>query len=67
MYSELLRRAGVQTLVQAQGPGYGGWGAAGALPHRILVTRNVFETSYALLNEAFGDEYLTVVLREDET
>jgi len=58
MYAELLRRAGVRTLVQPQGPGYGGWGAAGALPHRILVTPNLYETAQALLADAFGDEVL---------
>ncbi len=59
MYSELLRREGIRTLVQAQGPGYGGWGAAAALPHRILVTRNLYETARALLGEAFGEEFLS--------
>lgn len=58
MYAEFLRREGIQTMVQPQGPGYGGWGAAGSLPHTIFVTSGAYESAYAMLDAAFGSEYL---------
>lgn len=60
MYTELLRRHGIQSQDQPQGPGYGGWASVSTVPHRILVMRNVFETAYDLLLEYFGDDYLNV-------
>ncbi len=59
MYLELLRREGIRSLAQAQGPGYGGWGATGSLPHRLLVTANLYESARTLLEDTFGDDYLT--------
>ncbi len=58
MYEELLRREGIRAMVQAQGPGYGGWGTASGLPHRVYVTTNVFITARELLRDTFGDDYL---------
>lgn len=58
MYAEYLRREGIQTLVQAEGPGYGGWGSVGALPHRIFVTVSAFETARSLISETFGEDHL---------
>ena len=59
MYAELLRREGIRCLVQPQGAGYGGWGASGFVPHRLLVTRNTYETARSLLTDTFGENYLT--------
>ncbi len=61
MYGELLRREGIVCLLQPQGPGYGGWGSAAGLPHRVIVTENLLETAHGLLREHFGDEYLTTL------
>ncbi|MDQ3328736.1 MAG: DUF2007 domain-containing protein [Chloroflexota bacterium] len=59
MYAELLRRASIRCLVQPQGAGYGGWGASGFVPHRLLVTQNTYETARSLLTDTFGEDYLT--------
>ena len=59
MYAELLRREGIQTAVQSLGPGSGGWGGAGSMPHRIFVAPEQYDTARAILDDTFGDEYLT--------
>lgn len=59
MYEELLRRNNIAAMVQAQGVGYGGWAATHGLTHRIFVMSNLYETARELINDNFGDEFLT--------
>jgi len=55
MWADVLRDAGIRTLVKAVGPGFGAWGSVATFEHELYVLRSQLPDAEAIIQELDGE------------
>ena len=56
MWAEVLKDAGIRTMVKSLGGGIGGWGSAATLEHELYVLRSRLPEAEAILRDLAAGE-----------
>ena len=55
MWAEVLRDAGIRTLVKAVGPGFGAWGSVATFEHELYVLRSQLGAAEDIVRDLEGE------------
>lgn len=55
MWNQVLKKAGVRTLVRPGGPGAGAWASSATFDHQVFVRADQLELAQNVLTGALGD------------